>query len=51
MIDHKALLKKYIKYLIDVEGCNFIDPHDSRYKSDTKFSDEEWSELEKLAKA
>lgn len=44
------LLIKYIKYIIDVEGTDYIEPHDRRYQSDVKFSSEEWSTLLKISK-
>lgn len=51
MIDHKALLKKYIQYISDVEGSDYIEPHDNRMFSDAKFSDEEWNELKRISEA
>lgn len=50
MSDFETLLKKYMYYIVDVEGTDYIDPHDRRYESDVSFSDDEWKELEKIAK-
>ena len=47
-MDHKELLKKYIKYIRDVEGADYIDPNDERHNSEVNFSDEEWEELKAM---
>lgn len=50
-MNYQELLKKYIAYIVQCEGIDYIDPIEYRYQSEVKFSDEEWSELEKLAEA
>lgn len=50
MIDYKALLKKYIQYINDVEGSDYIEPHDNRDFSDINFNDEEWNKLLEISK-
>lgn len=47
-VDYQALLLKYIRYIGDVEGANYINPHDNRYLSDQEFTAEEWAELNRL---
>ena len=46
---YNALLEKYITYLIDVEGTDFISSHDNRYMSGVKSTEEEWKILEKIS--
>ena len=48
-MDFEKLLKKYIRYVGESEGTDFILTCDSRYKSETKFSENEWMYLEALA--
>jgi len=48
MIDHKELLKKYIGHVVDCEGVEFI--HCGNNHSEVVFTEEEWRELELLAK-
>lgn len=48
-IDYKGLLQKYIAYVRDVEGVDYISAGDQRYASDVSFSKEEWGILEELA--
>jgi hypothetical protein len=45
-----AVLSKYIQYIRDVEGTDYILIHDERYVSDVKFTDEEWKLLTEVAK-
>lgn len=45
-----AVLSKYIQYIRDVEGTDYILIHDERYASDVKFTDEEWQLLTEVAK-
>lgn len=45
----ETLLKKYIEYIKDVEGTDYITIHDHRYMCEVKFTEEEWQELERLA--
>jgi len=49
MIDYKALLKKYVQYIVDVEGSDYIEPHDNRSFSKVRFTDEEWNKLKEIA--
>ncbi len=49
-MDYELTLKKYIEYIVDCEGTDFIDPHDYRNASDVSFTDEEWAALKRLAK-
>lgn len=44
-----TVLEKYVTYVMDAEGTDFISIHDNRYMSDAKFTDEEWQILEKIS--
>lgn len=44
-----TVLEKYVGYVMDAEGADFISIHDNRYMSDVKFTDEEWQILEKIS--
>ena len=44
------LLLKYIKYVDEVEGVDFILTNDLRHISDVKFTEKEWAALVSLAK-
>ena len=44
-----TVLEKYVSYVMDAEGTDFISIHDNRYMSDVKFTDEEWKILEKIS--
>ncbi len=46
-MDHRDLLIKYIRYVLESEGTNFID--DFQRDTDQVFTAEEWEELEALA--
>lgn len=48
MIDHEGLLKKYIKFVGQCEGVDFITGGDST-KADVEFSPEEWAVLDKMS--
>lgn len=48
-MNYRKLLKRYIRYIQDAEGSNFIE-NDRRYVSDVVFSEEEWNELELIDK-
>lgn len=48
-MDYRSLLKKFVAYLNDVEGYDFIDPINYRYKSDSQFTDEEWATLRAIS--
>jgi hypothetical protein len=45
-----AVLSKYIQYIKDVEGTDYILIHDNRYASNVEFTDEEWQLLTEVAK-
>ena len=47
-MDYKALLEKYIEYLVDIEGSDFI-KNDKLHLSDIKFTTEEWGILEQMS--
>ena len=44
-----TVLEKYVSYVMDTEGTDFISIHDNRYMSDVKFTAEEWEILEKIS--
>ncbi len=44
-----TVLEKYVSYVMDAEGTDFISIHDNRCLSDVKFTDEEWKILEKIS--
>ena len=54
----KALLKKYIQYIKDIEGTDYIHMQgidyayskNDNYMSDVKFTKEEWEILKSLSK-
>ena len=48
MIDYAALLKKYIAYIADCEGIDYIEPIDLRDSSDVVFTDAEWHVLQAI---
>jgi hypothetical protein len=49
-IDYKALLEKYMRHVVDVEGVDYVDCVNERWSgSDVKFSDEEAAELQRLS--
>jgi len=49
--DFKELLFKYIKFVGEAEGVDYICGHiDLREHTDTKFTDQEWEVLVKLSK-
>ena len=45
------LLVKYIKYVKDVEGIDYISTHEQRHASDVIFTNEEWELLLEAAKS
>jgi hypothetical protein len=45
-----VLLCKYIQYIIDIEGTDYILDIDRRDISDVQFTDEEWAILTEAAK-
>lgn len=48
-MNYKSLLSKYINYVRDAEGADFILSPDRRYMSGVNFSEQEWQELSALA--
>ena len=49
-MNYKLLLRKYIEYIIEVEASNFITYYSHKdILARSKFTKEEWKELEKLA--
>jgi hypothetical protein len=50
MMDYRELLKKYINHVGDCEGTTFLGDHDRGDARDFEFTDEEWTELQKLDK-
>jgi hypothetical protein len=44
MIDHRKLLMKYIQYIIEMEGTDYLG-----YDDCSTFSEPEWNELRRLA--
>lgn len=49
-MNYEALLKKFIEYVGDVEGSDFIEPHDQRAFSKVEFTDDEWRTLQRLSR-
>lgn len=45
-----AVLSKYIKYIREVEGADYILDLDERQMTDVQFTDEEWAILTEAAK-
>ena len=45
----EVLLKKYIQYIKDVEGSDYIEPHDCRAESNVNFTKDEWKRLQEIA--
>jgi hypothetical protein len=48
VIDYATLLKKYIAYIADCEGIDYIEPIDLRDSSDVVFTDAEWHVLQAI---
>jgi hypothetical protein len=48
MVDYAALLKKYIAYIADCEGIDYIEPIDLRDSSDVIFTEAEWEALQAI---
>ncbi len=48
MIDYATLLKKYIAYIADCEGIDYIEPIDLRDESEVSFTVEEWQALQAI---
>jgi hypothetical protein len=50
MVDYKELLHKYVRYVYDSEGSDYIEFGSmSHYATDVEFTEEEWGELEKAS--
>ena len=47
-IDHESLLRKYIAWIGECEGVNYVDSGTYHHREES-FTDEEWAELERLA--
>lgn len=45
-----AVLEKYVRYVMEAKGTDFITIHDERYMCDIKFTDEEWKILQDISK-
>ena len=49
-MNYKLLLRKYIEYIEEIEGSNFIKYYSHKcLLARDRFTKEEWKELEKLA--
>jgi len=44
-----AVLEKYVRYVMETEGTDFIKIHDNRYMCDVKFTNEEWKILQDIS--
>lgn len=49
IVDYRELLKKYIAYVRDCEGSDYIGNGYRGYRGNTMFTPEEWVELERVA--
>jgi len=49
IMSDEVLLKKYIQYIKDVEGSDYIEPHDCRAESNVNFTKDEWKRLQEIA--
>lgn len=47
-MDHIELLKKYIRYVHDCEGIDFIEGGQRGYRGDEEFTSDQWRELERV---
>ncbi len=48
MVDYSTLLTKYIAYIADCEGIDYIEPIDLRDESDVTFTEAEWQALQAI---
>jgi hypothetical protein len=48
VIDYATLLTKYIAYIADCEGINYIEPIDLRDESEVVFTQAEWQVLQTI---
>ncbi len=46
-----SLLEKYMAYVVDAEGADYVTVGEARHMSEVKFSRREWAELERIAAA
>lgn len=46
----EKLLEKYIQYIKETEGIDYITFHDSRDVCDIKFTKDEWEILKRISK-
>lgn len=45
----RALLQKYMAYVLAVEGCDFVEGGYRGYPGDPVFTPAEWAQLERLS--
>lgn len=50
-LDFKKILVKYVQYVRDVEGTDFVVEHDNRHASDVDFTETEWAWLTDVCKS
>ena len=50
MVDSRALLQEYIRYVRDCGGSDYIATGIRGYRGDTMFTPEAWAELERVAR-
>ena len=48
MVDYSILLTKYIAYITDCEGIDYIEPIDLRDESEVIFTSSEWQALQAI---
>lgn len=48
-IDYKALLEKYMRHVVDMEGFDYVESANSDRKSEVEFTDDELAELTRLS--
>lgn len=49
-INHEDLLRKYMRYVGECEGIDFVENGYRGYPGDQEFTPEEWAELSRLSK-
>jgi hypothetical protein len=47
--DYRELFRKYIAYIVDCEGCDYIYPINLVDQSSVEFSADEWRAIEELS--
>jgi hypothetical protein len=50
IVDYRELLEKYIAYVRDCEGSDYIGNGYRGYRGNRMFTPEEWAELERVAR-